>query len=105
MKKIFLTIMIITMTVMLTACGTKKDYLGLWKYKVSSLEYTVELKKDGTYVMKQGDASREGTYTVSTENGVTIIDLNYNNTHGYMKWENNTMCAWENEKCSFNFER
>ena len=105
MKKLFLTIMVISMTLVLTACGSKKAYLGLWKYKVGSLDYTVELQKDGKFVMKQGDASREGTYTVKEENGYTLIDLNYNNTHGYMKLENNVMCAWESEKCSFNFEK
>ena len=105
MKKFFLTIVVVSMMFILTACGSKKSYLGLWKYKISSLEYSVELLNDGKWVMKQGDATREGTYTVKEENGYTLITLDYHGSYGYMKWENNVMCAWENEKCSFEFER
>ena len=94
MKKLFITIMVITMTLILTACGTKKDYLGLWKYKLSSLDYSVELKEDNKWVMKQGTASREGEYTISTDKGFTLITLDYNGSKGYMKWADGKMCAY-----------
>ena len=105
MKKFFLTVMLVAMMLVLTACGSKNDYLGLWKYKISSTDYTVELLKDGTWKMQQGEATREGTYTVKEENGYTLITLDYKGSYGYMKWEDGKMCAWESEKCSFEFER
>ncbi len=104
MKKIFLTIVVITMMFMLTACGSKQ-YEGLWKYKMNSLDYTVNLLGNGKWEMTQGEAKREGTYTVKEENGYTLITLDYKGSYGYMKWENGKMCAYESNKCSFYFER
>ncbi len=107
MKK-FLLIVLVMMTFVLTACGNqKKEYLGLWKYTLSSLDYTVNLLEDGKWEMTQGTASRNGTYTVSEEGNAIIIALNYGNTYGYMKYENKVMCAYDysTKKCEFEFER
>ncbi len=108
MKKLFITLMVITMTLVLTACSTGSkaaDYEGVWKYQMNGRDYTVELKSDGTFVMKMGEAKREGTYTTETTDNVTMISLNYNNSYGYMKWTEGKMCAYENGGCSFYFER
>ena len=104
MKKIFLTMILVTMTLVLTACGSK-PYEGLWKYKIGSLDYTVNLLGNGKWEMTQGEAKREGSYTVKEEEGHVIITLDYNGSYGYMKWEDGKMCAYESSKCSFYFER
>lgn len=109
MKKLFVTLFIITMMFVLTACGTtKKDaYKGVWKYERSGLAYTVELQDNDHYILRQGEQSREGSYTVKEENGVLYITLEYNKTYGYMKYENDKMCALTtaNGTCDFYFER
>ena len=109
MKKILLTIMIVTVTLVLTACssGKKEPYIGLWNYKMSNIDYSVELLENNNYVMKQGDAERKGTYTVREEDKTLYITLEYNKTYGYMKYENDKMCALTtaNGDCDFYFER
>lgn len=104
MKKIFLTLLVLTMTLVLTACGGK-SYEGLWNYKMNSQDYSVELKGDKTWVMKQGTAERTGPYTVEEKDGYTLITLDYKGSKGYMKWEDGKMCAYDDGKCSFYFER
>ena len=107
MKKLLLFLITITLTMVLTACGSKKEYLGLWKYDMKGSEYSVELFNDNTWKMKQGTAEREGTYTVKAEENYLTIDLEYKNTHGYMKWQDNKMCAYTSsvDECDFYFER
>ena len=108
MKKIFLMITIITMTLVLTACGTKKEkYKGLWNYTQSGLEYSVELLDDNKWVMKQGEATREGTYEVEQKDGCIVIKLEYNKTYGYMKYQDDKMCAIteSSSDCDFYFQR
>ena len=109
MKKFFITVFVITFMFILTACGTKKSdaYKGVWKYERGGNAYSVELLDNDQYILKQGDAKREGPYTVKEENGVLYITLEYNKTYGYMKYENDKMCALTTEKgsCDFYFER
>ena len=44
-------------------------------------------------------------YTVEEKDGYTLITLDYKGSKGYMKWEDGKMCAYDNCKCSFYFER
>ena len=104
MKKFFLTSIVVVMMFFLTACGSK-PYEGLWKYKIGSTDYTVNLLSNGKWEMTRGEAKRDGTYIIEEKDGYLLITLDYNGSYGYMKWEDNKMCAYENNKCSFYFER
>lgn len=107
MKKIFLAIIVMTMMLVLTACGKSKPYLGKWNYKIGSYDYSVELKEDNTYVMIQGSATRNGTYTVEEKDGYIKLALEYNKTYGYIKYQDDKMCALTKEDgdCDFYFEK
>lgn len=71
MKKFFLTITLLCVSVLLlTACG-KKGIVGTWEYNTGGYTYT--FNEDGTGNYAYGESKMEFTYTATEDGKLSIL--------------------------------